>query len=254
MGETLYTTLGVDADADVAAIRRAYREQVKERHPDVSDEPGAPREFKRLTTARDVLTDEDERDRYDRLGHDVYVRRNLDTSVWVVDDDGEATTSGPSGTGSGSQSSAASEGGASSRRRTRRHRRHPGREPQDRSAWLGDDHERRDGTTNGSGRARTDPGNGDWWEASEVYTRSSPTANPSSRSGNGGMVGLAVRVAPWLAIHLVLLASAVATGWFTYTRAEQILPSALPAAAVGVLLVGLVVVLSTLHLVSILYT
>jgi hypothetical protein len=55
MGETFYTALGVDGDADGDAIRRAYRDLVKECHPDVSDDPTAPERFKRLTTARNVL-------------------------------------------------------------------------------------------------------------------------------------------------------------------------------------------------------
>jgi DnaJ-domain-containing protein 1 len=52
MGETFYTALGVDGDADGDGIRRAYRDLVKECHPDVSDDPTAP---ERLTTARNVL-------------------------------------------------------------------------------------------------------------------------------------------------------------------------------------------------------
>lgn len=82
MGETFYTILGVDPDATAAQIRRGYRDQVKECHPDVNDAPDANRRFKRLTTARDVLLDDDERARYDRLGHDSYVRRHVDSSAW----------------------------------------------------------------------------------------------------------------------------------------------------------------------------
>jgi len=72
-GETYYEVLGVPRDADRAGIEDAYRERVKETHPDVSDDPDAEA-FRRVTRARDVLADPDERERYDRLGHDQYVR------------------------------------------------------------------------------------------------------------------------------------------------------------------------------------
>ncbi|MFB6134273.1 MAG: J domain-containing protein [Halanaeroarchaeum sp.] len=48
--------LGVDDDADDAAIRRAYRERVTEVHPDTDG--GDEEAFKRVTEARDRLLDE----------------------------------------------------------------------------------------------------------------------------------------------------------------------------------------------------
>ncbi|GCF12282.1 hypothetical protein Harman_02170 [Haloarcula mannanilytica] len=73
MTETFYDVLGVSTDASTAAIEAAYREQLKETHPDVSDSADAGKATQRLIEARDVLTDEDERARYDRLGHEAYV-------------------------------------------------------------------------------------------------------------------------------------------------------------------------------------
>lgn len=43
----------------------------------MSDDPDAAERFKQLTVARDVLTDDTERARYDRLGHETYVRRHV---------------------------------------------------------------------------------------------------------------------------------------------------------------------------------
>ncbi|SDK17438.1 J domain-containing protein [Natronorubrum texcoconense] len=74
MGQTYYDILEVDPDATRAEIQTAYRERVLETHPDHNDAPDAAAQFKRVSTARSVLTDGTERARYDRLGHDAYVR------------------------------------------------------------------------------------------------------------------------------------------------------------------------------------
>ncbi|MDS0221483.1 DnaJ domain-containing protein [Haloarcula sp. S1AR25-5A] len=78
MTETFYELLGVSTDASTAAIEAAYREQLKETHPDVSDSADAGEATQRLIEARDVLTDEGERARYDRLGHEAYVAGKTD--------------------------------------------------------------------------------------------------------------------------------------------------------------------------------
>jgi len=69
-----YELLGVEADATPETIEQAYRERLKETHPDVSDEDDASERTKRLIEAKDVLTDAEERARYDRLGHEAYVQ------------------------------------------------------------------------------------------------------------------------------------------------------------------------------------
>jgi curved DNA-binding protein CbpA len=68
----LYAVIDVEPDADAEAIQRAYRETVKEHHPDVSDHEDAQDLFVWVTRARDVLTDDTERSRYDRLGHTTF--------------------------------------------------------------------------------------------------------------------------------------------------------------------------------------
>ena len=73
MAETYYDVLGIAADASHAEITAAYRERVLETHPDRNDDPDAVDQFKLVTTAEEVLTDETKRARYDRLGHDGYV-------------------------------------------------------------------------------------------------------------------------------------------------------------------------------------
>ena len=72
MTETFYDRLGVSADATTEEIETAYREAIKQVHPDVSDDVDAGERTKRLNKAKRVLTDDEERARYDRLGHDSY--------------------------------------------------------------------------------------------------------------------------------------------------------------------------------------
>jgi len=74
MGGKYYDRLGVPADASTDEITTAYRERLKETHPDVSDAADAKERTRRLIEAKEVLTDDTERARYDRLGHDRYVR------------------------------------------------------------------------------------------------------------------------------------------------------------------------------------
>ena len=74
MNEDFYSALGVDRDADEEEIKRAFREKAAQYHPDVSDDPDADEKFKRIQKARDVLSDEDKRQAYDRLGHDRFVQ------------------------------------------------------------------------------------------------------------------------------------------------------------------------------------
>jgi molecular chaperone DnaJ len=73
VGGDYYERLGVSRDASRETIASAYREKLKETHPDVSDDSDAQERTKRLIEAKEVLTDESERARYDRLGHEQYV-------------------------------------------------------------------------------------------------------------------------------------------------------------------------------------
>ncbi|PSP89511.1 molecular chaperone DnaJ [Halobacteriales archaeon QS_4_69_34] len=70
MAENFYEILGVDSDASEAEITRAYRDKASEYHPDISDDPDAEEEFKKIQQAREVLTDSEKRQAYDRLGHE----------------------------------------------------------------------------------------------------------------------------------------------------------------------------------------
>ncbi|PSQ44193.1 hypothetical protein BRD17_04690 [Halobacteriales archaeon SW_7_68_16] len=71
-GETFYEVLGVSPDATRDEIEAAYREQVKETHPDVADVENGDA-FRRVVRAEEVLSDPDERETYDTLGHEAYL-------------------------------------------------------------------------------------------------------------------------------------------------------------------------------------
>jgi molecular chaperone DnaJ len=73
MSEDFYDFLGVSRDASEEEIEEAYREAVREYHPDVSDDPDAEEKFKTAKKAKEVLTDDEKREMYDQMGHDRFV-------------------------------------------------------------------------------------------------------------------------------------------------------------------------------------
>ena len=73
MTENFYEILGVSQDASEEEIEQAYREAVRNYHPDVSDDPDAEEKFKKAKTAKEVLTDEQKRKQYDQLGHERFI-------------------------------------------------------------------------------------------------------------------------------------------------------------------------------------
>lgn len=74
--EDYYERLGVARDASESEIKAAFRDRIKETHPDVNDDDAASDRTKRLIEAKDVLTDPEERATYDRLGHEAYLSRD----------------------------------------------------------------------------------------------------------------------------------------------------------------------------------
>jgi curved DNA-binding protein CbpA len=66
MSESYYEILDVDPDASEETIREAYREKVKEHHPDQSDDPNAKDKFRQIREAKETLLDEKARRQYDR--------------------------------------------------------------------------------------------------------------------------------------------------------------------------------------------
>ena len=62
-----YSTLGIARNASEKDIKSAYRTLAKELHPDRNkDNPNAAERFSQVTNAYDLLSDKDQRARYDR--------------------------------------------------------------------------------------------------------------------------------------------------------------------------------------------
>ena len=68
-----YETLGVERNADDAALKSAYRKLALRFHPDRNpDDAAAEQRFKDINEAYDILKDPQKRAAYDRFGHDAF--------------------------------------------------------------------------------------------------------------------------------------------------------------------------------------
>lgn len=64
-----YEVLGVAKDAPDEEIKKAYRKLARQYHPDVNKAADAETKFKEVKEAYDVLSDDQQRARYDQFGH-----------------------------------------------------------------------------------------------------------------------------------------------------------------------------------------
>jgi curved DNA-binding protein CbpA len=205
MTETFYDRLGVDGDATTEEIEDAYRESVKRVHPDVSDDVDAGERTKRLNEAKRVLTDGEERTRYDRLGHAAYTGEGTPdagstrTAAGSGDGDtgsGSGHTRSRPGSGSAGAESGAGGSGADSGTSTR-----TGRSGSSESTWRGSQQRgRRGGAGRSAGgtdrhrrerarrRERTD-GRGTAAGTADGTTRSTGGSTGTSWQSNGAAAG-----------------------------------------------------------------
>lgn len=73
-----YKSLGVERNATLDQIRKAYRRLARKYHPDVSKDPAAESRFKEINEAYDVLKDPKKREAYDMLGANWRAGQNFD--------------------------------------------------------------------------------------------------------------------------------------------------------------------------------
>lgn len=75
MARDYYDVLGVGRDAAPEEIKKAFRRIAMESHPDRNpDDEEAVNRFKEASEAFTILSDEEKRGRYDRMGHSAYRR------------------------------------------------------------------------------------------------------------------------------------------------------------------------------------
>src|SRR6187549_4053608 len=100
MARDFYESLGVSRSADQSEIQRAYRRLARQLHPDVNKDPSAEERFKDLSEAYDVLSDPEQRKRYDAFGEDFRrVPPDVDPATWR-----QARTYAGAGAGPGASS------------------------------------------------------------------------------------------------------------------------------------------------------
>lgn len=70
--KSYYEILGVSSNADNLTIKKAYRQLVKQYHPDIYKGEDRDTKFQEIQKAYDVLSDENKRASYDQNGHQNY--------------------------------------------------------------------------------------------------------------------------------------------------------------------------------------
>jgi curved DNA-binding protein len=70
MAESFYDILGVQKDASADVIRKAYRKLARKHHPDVNPDGKSEDQFKKVSAAYEVLSDDKRRAAYDEFGEE----------------------------------------------------------------------------------------------------------------------------------------------------------------------------------------
>jgi curved DNA-binding protein len=78
MSKSLYDTLGINSDASVDEIKKAYRKLAKQYHPDRNpDDKAAEEKFKEINAAYEVLGDPEKKAQYDQFGDNMFGGQNF---------------------------------------------------------------------------------------------------------------------------------------------------------------------------------
>lgn len=81
--KNFYELFELNPNTSQEEIRRVTKEKLRNSHPDrTSDDDGVtPAQFETIKIAREVLTDEEEKEKYDTLGHNRYVNNHIDNPI-----------------------------------------------------------------------------------------------------------------------------------------------------------------------------
>lgn len=74
MSKDFYETLGVSRGASADELKRAYRKQAMQYHPDKNKTKEAEEKFKEINQAYEVLSDPQKKATYDQIGHEGFQR------------------------------------------------------------------------------------------------------------------------------------------------------------------------------------
>src|SRR5690242_5709264 len=97
-----YEVLGVPRTAGQDEIQRAYRKLARKYHPDINKDPDAEVRFKEASEAYAVLSDQEQRKRYDAFGEDFRrVPPDVDPQTWARARAGGRTRAGAGAGGFG---------------------------------------------------------------------------------------------------------------------------------------------------------
>jgi len=69
MGHKLYDILGINRDCSIEDLKKAYKKLAIQHHP---DKGGDPEKFKEISNAYQILSDENQRRKYDQLGDELF--------------------------------------------------------------------------------------------------------------------------------------------------------------------------------------
>lgn len=83
--DSYYELLDVSYNAQTETIKEAYRNKIRQYHPDTSDDPNAEEVTFALNRAVDTLTTRHERMLYNELGHDEYHQTRSATNSNTTD-------------------------------------------------------------------------------------------------------------------------------------------------------------------------
>jgi curved DNA-binding protein len=77
LSKSLYETLGINDNASISEIKKAYKKLAKKYHPDLNKTKEAEEKFKEINGAYEVLSDTSKKTKYDQFGDSMFGGQNF---------------------------------------------------------------------------------------------------------------------------------------------------------------------------------